>query len=126
MREEIARSALYVAPMRSGSGFKSKVIEALAAGTNVVGTAYAFEFLPDPLRALFEHADTPADLAKSIVRAVSDADGNSATVVRFWQLARDEYDWAPSRNDSRAPSRFSMRGTETPRLRGGAAQVGAR
>jgi glycosyltransferase involved in cell wall biosynthesis len=94
MHAELARSALYVAPMVSGSGFKNKVVEALAAGTHVVGTEFAFEFLPDGLRALFAPADTPERLADTVVRALDDPAGNAATVARFWQLARDEYDWA--------------------------------
>ena len=47
---EIARSQIYVAPLVSGSGFKTKVIEAIAAGTYVVGTSYAAEFLTPELR----------------------------------------------------------------------------
>ena len=94
MRAEIARSALYVAPMTSGSGFKNKVVEALAAGTSVVGTAYGFEFLPDALRDLFDAADSPSHLADIVLRAMADPDRNSATVTRFWDLARNEYDWA--------------------------------
>lgn len=94
MRAELARGALYVAPMVSGSGFKNKVIEALAAGTHVVGTPFAFEFLPDALRALFAPAADAETLADTVLRALDDPAGNAATVARFWQLARDEYDWA--------------------------------
>lgn len=93
MRAELARSALYVAPMTSGSGFKNKVVEALAAGLHVVGTSYAFEFLPDRLRALFTPADDPERLADAVVAALENPAGNDQTVERFWQLAGDEYDW---------------------------------
>ncbi|HEY0778815.1 MAG TPA: glycosyltransferase, partial [Gemmatirosa sp.] len=94
MRAELARSALYVAPMRSGSGFKNKVVEALAAGTYVVGTALAFEFLPDPLRAPFTAADSPSELAHVVLRALDCSAHNTAAVAQFWQLAQDEFDWA--------------------------------
>jgi glycosyltransferase involved in cell wall biosynthesis len=94
MRAELARSALYVAPMTAGSGFKNKVVEALAAGRNVVGTTLAFEFLPERLRALFAPADDPARLADAVVAALDDPPGNDAAVSRFWQLAGDEFDWA--------------------------------
>lgn len=93
MRAEIARSALYVAPMTSGSGFKNKVVEALVTGTNVVGTPFAFEFLPDRLRAMFATTDDPERLAGAVLAALDDPSGNAATVERFWQLARDEYSW---------------------------------
>ena len=94
MQAELARSALYVAPMISGSGFKNKVVEALAAGTHVVGTRFAFEFLPEGLRSLFAPADHPDRLADVVLHALDDPAGNDATVARFWQLARDDYDWA--------------------------------
>ncbi len=94
IRAELARSALYVAPMTLGSGFKNKVVEALATGTCVVGTSYAFEFLPDPLRALFTAADAPAKLAEEILRGLDDPAGNDATVAKFWELARDTFDWS--------------------------------
>jgi glycosyltransferase involved in cell wall biosynthesis len=94
MRAELASGAVYVAPMVSGSGFKNKVVEALAAGRNVVGTTLAFEFLPDHLRALFTPADDPERLAAAVLAALDDPAGNDATVRRFWELAGDEYDWA--------------------------------
>ena len=46
MGAEIARSALYVAPLVSGGGFKNKVLEAIANGTYLAGTRMAVEFLP--------------------------------------------------------------------------------
>lgn len=64
---EIASSQLYVVPMVYGSGFKNKVVEALANGTFVAGTSLAFEFLDFDLRKLMLVGDTPADLAHEIV-----------------------------------------------------------
>ena len=94
MRAELARSTVYVAPMRSGSGFKNKVVEALAAGIYVVGTTLAFEFLPDPLRALFSAADSPEQLAHAVLRALDGSAHDATTVTRFWQIAQREFDWA--------------------------------
>jgi glycosyltransferase involved in cell wall biosynthesis len=94
MRAELSRAALYVAPMTSGSGFKNKVVEALAAGRNVVGTSLAFEFLPDRLRSLFTAADDPEALAAAVLSALDDAAGNDAAVRQFWERAGDEFDWA--------------------------------
>ncbi|GJG87927.1 hypothetical protein tb265_31080 [Gemmatimonadetes bacterium T265] len=114
MRGELARSALYVAPMVEGSGFKNKVVEALAAGVCVVGTSMAFEFLPDRLRTLFSAADDPEGLAAVILDVLDRPSENAATVAEFWRRAGDEYEWgqvaerfagvvdAPSRRDARA------------------------
>lgn len=93
IRAEIAKSALYVAPLVSGSGFKNKVIEALAAGLNVVGTSLAFEFLRPELRALFRAADDPRGLAKVVLAALADPAGNQAAVDEFWARAGDEFEW---------------------------------
>ena len=93
MRAEMARSALYVAPLVSGSGFKNKVVEALAAGLNVVGTTMAFEFLDARLRSLFRASDDPSALADTVLAALRDPAGNDANVQRFWRLAGDEFEW---------------------------------
>jgi glycosyltransferase involved in cell wall biosynthesis len=41
LRDHLARAAVAVAPMRSGSGMQFKVIEAMAMGTPVVATPFA-------------------------------------------------------------------------------------
>lgn len=93
IRAEMARSALYVAPLISGSGFKNKVVEALAAGLNVVGTSLAFEFLTPELKSLFRSADDPAGLASAILAALQDERGNDVVVERFWDLAGGQFEW---------------------------------
>lgn len=65
--EEIAIGHLYIAPMISGSGFKNKVVEALAAGTAVIGTSLASEFLEDELKSLIPTEDDPAALSEAIL-----------------------------------------------------------
>ena len=94
MRAELAQSALYVAPMVLGTGFKNKVVEALAAGTQVVGTTFAFEFLPERLQTLFQPADRPDALAEAVLRGLDDPEGNAARVAEFWARAGDEFDWS--------------------------------
>lgn len=69
---EIARSALYVAPLVCGGGFKNKVVEALAAGRFVVGTSLATEFLDPSLRRLIPTADTAPGLARAILAYLAD------------------------------------------------------
>lgn len=68
MQEEIARSALYVAPLISGGGFKNKIAEAVMSGTYVVGTRYAVEFLPESLKGRLLVADGAPELAGAILR----------------------------------------------------------
>src|SRR5205807_1045507 len=62
LRQEIARSELYVAPLICGGGFKNKVLEAIASGTYLVGTSMAVEFLGGNAKKLFLVADTPRQM----------------------------------------------------------------
>jgi len=72
LNKEIAQSALYVAPMRSGGGFKNKVMEAVVNRTYIVATSLAVEFLEPSIRKLFVVADSPEEMAKSIVSLLRD------------------------------------------------------
>ena len=67
IRQEIARSILYVAPMVCGGGFKNKVVEAITSGTYVVATSIAVEFLSAELQKQLLVADQPQDMAKVIL-----------------------------------------------------------
>lgn len=90
---EIARSAVYVAPMVSGVGFKCKVVEAMAAGTYVVGTTYSAEFLPQKLRECMTIVDEPASLARAVLDVLSDPESYRNRVERAQAILRREYSW---------------------------------
>jgi glycosyltransferase involved in cell wall biosynthesis len=85
LRATIQNAELYVAPMVSGSGFKNKVVEALACNSYIVATPMAVEFLPVELRELLLVAETPEDLAGHIIDFLS----NSAAFDKKLALARD-------------------------------------
>ncbi len=90
---EVARSQLFVAPMISGSGFKNKVIEALLAGTFVIGTNIALEFLDPELRALLEVADTPRQLADRILEFLAAPESYEERLERARQRVESEFGW---------------------------------
>ncbi len=94
MREEIARSALYVAPLVSGGGFKNKVIEALASGTYVAGTSLAVEFLPEDLRRSLLVGDTPAALAEQVLTYLRDPIPFMTRLPSIVKTFAEEYTWA--------------------------------
>ncbi len=94
MREEIARSALYVAPLVSGGGFKNKVIEALASGTYVAGTSLAVEFLPDDIRRSLLVGDTPAALAEQVLTYLRDPVPFMTRLPSIVKAFAEEYTWA--------------------------------
>lgn len=60
-------AAAAVVPMRIARGVQNKILEAIAAGTPVVSTAAAAAALPATLASLLTVADTPQDLATSLI-----------------------------------------------------------
>ena len=91
LSQEIARSSVYVAPLVSGVGFKTKVFEAFATGTYVVGTEFAAEFLPPDLRECVTVARGAVPLANAVVRALSDPEALRTSVERAQEILRREH-----------------------------------
>jgi glycosyltransferase involved in cell wall biosynthesis len=94
MAMEIRRSALYVAPLVSGNGFKNKVVEAIAAGTFVAGTRFATEFLPRDLSDRLLVGDTPAELADCVLRFLHDPAAFEGRLPELQERLGEEYSWS--------------------------------
>jgi glycosyltransferase involved in cell wall biosynthesis len=94
IRAEIAKSALYVAPLVSGGGFKNKVLEAIDAGTYVVATPVATEFLPPVLGDKLLVADSPRGFADHVLAALADRGSVEALLPELQRLLREEFTWA--------------------------------
>ncbi len=93
LSKEIARSQLYVAPLVSGGGFKNKVFEAIAAGTYVVGTSFAAEFLEPSLRRCVTAVDGAQPLADAIVKALANPESLRPSVEKAQQILKRDYSW---------------------------------
>jgi|CXWL01.1.fsa_nt_gi glycosyltransferase involved in cell wall biosynthesis len=93
MALEIRRSALYVAPLVSGNGFKNKVVEAIAAGTFLAGTRFATEFLPRDLSDALLVGDTPAQLAGCVLRFLHDPTEFESRLPAIQGHLVEEYRW---------------------------------
>lgn len=89
----LAQSALYVAPLITGSGFKNKVAEAIANGTYVIGTSYAAEFLEPSMRELITVRDDPREMADAICDFFSDPRKADDKLARLSQIIRDRFSW---------------------------------
>jgi polysaccharide biosynthesis protein PslH len=72
VRPYLARAALYVVPMRMGSGVRLKVLEAMAAGVPIVSTRVGLEGIAaeDGEHALV--ADAPTAFAAAVLRLLAD------------------------------------------------------
>lgn len=93
LREEIARSQLYVAPLICGGGFKNKVVEAIASGTFVVGTSMAVEFLSPEARKHLIVADTAQEMAAAIVSYLQDPQKFAPKLEALKRILAEELTW---------------------------------
>lgn len=93
MADELARADVVMVPLRSGSGTRLKIIEAMAHGVPVVSTRLGAEGLDvaDGVHLLL--ADTTAGLVDAVVRLQGDAELRASLVAnaraRFQQCYED-------------------------------------
>ena len=92
---------VYVVPMRSGSGTRLKVFEAMASGKAVVSTPTGAEGLPAVHEREILLADSPAEFARQVVRVLKDdglrrrlgAAARSLVEERFsWKKVAEEFE----------------------------------
>jgi glycosyltransferase involved in cell wall biosynthesis len=93
MRQEIARSALYVAPLISGGGFKNKVAEAVTAGTYIVATSMAVEFLDQRIREHLLIADTPREMADRVIDFLDNPQAYEERLKTVRKIIEEEFQW---------------------------------
>ncbi len=86
VREPLARYAVFVCPILSGSGMRVKLLEAFSAGIPVVSTRVGAEGLATHDGEICALADDPAEFASKTVELFSDA-GKAGEMAR---RARDQ------------------------------------
>ncbi|HKH93429.1 MAG TPA: glycosyltransferase family 4 protein [Gemmatimonadaceae bacterium] len=93
VHEYVARAAVAVAPMRSGSGIQFKIIEAMATGTPVVATPTATV----GLRAVAERdllvGEGAEGFAAQVVRVLRDSELRRQLAQQALELVREVYAW---------------------------------
>ncbi len=88
----IAGAAVFIMPLRMGSGTRLKLLEALAAGKAVVSTtlgAEGYDLKPGEHLLL---ADTPADFAAAVLDLLADS-GRRAALGQAARAFAGRYDW---------------------------------
>ncbi|HXT63350.1 MAG TPA: glycosyltransferase [Pyrinomonadaceae bacterium] len=90
---QIAQSELYVAPLVCGSGFKNKVVEAVANGTYVIGTTMAVEFLDSEIRRRLLVADSPRTMADAILTYLDSPKAFETNLEEVRRLVAEELTW---------------------------------
>jgi glycosyltransferase involved in cell wall biosynthesis len=93
IRPIIAKAAVYVAPIRIGSGTKLKILDAMAMGKAIVTTSVGAEGIEVQNNRELSICDTPNDFATRVLMLL----GNQSLAREFSRKARktaeDVYEW---------------------------------
>lgn len=91
------KASLFVSPLRMGAGAKNKVLQSLAAGVPVVGTAEAFSgFDANALPPGAFVCETPEEFAGTIIALMSDREKLRRTGDAGRAYILSHYSWAAS------------------------------
>jgi sugar transferase (PEP-CTERM/EpsH1 system associated) len=92
-RPYVADAAVYVVPLRMGSGTRLKVLEAMAMGKAIVSTARGVEGIDLVADRDALIADTPDAFARAVAALLRDADRRRVLGRAARALAESKYDW---------------------------------
>jgi glycosyltransferase involved in cell wall biosynthesis len=93
VRPFIAQCPVYIVPMRSGSGTRLKIFEAMAAGKAIVSTPTGAEGLPVQHERDILLAETADGFAKEVTRALKDAGLRRRLGAAARTLVEERYSW---------------------------------
>jgi sugar transferase (PEP-CTERM/EpsH1 system associated) len=93
IRPYLAKAALCVVPLRSGSGTRIKIFEAMAMGKAVVSTTMGAEGLPVRHGENIILADDPADFACQVIQLLRDPERRAQLGRAARQLVEENYGW---------------------------------
>ena len=90
----LQRAAIYVAPLRMGSGTRLKILQAMAAGCAVVTTSIGAAGLNEDLRQALVIADEARDFAQAVVALLADETRRDELGRRARTQVARHYDWS--------------------------------
>jgi len=94
IRPYLQQAALYVVPMRSGSGTRLKIYEAMASGKAVVSTTVGAEGLGVTPEKDIVLADSPPEFAQAVTALLRDAARRRELGAAARVLVEERYSWA--------------------------------
>jgi len=92
IREPLAKYAVFVCPILSGSGVRVKLLEAFASGIPAVSTRIGAEGLANVNGELCELADSPDEFARAVVSLFENQEHALAVAARARQKVETEND----------------------------------
>jgi glycosyltransferase involved in cell wall biosynthesis len=87
-------AAVYVAPLRMGSGTRLKILEAMAAGCAVVATRAAAAGLPPAVTDALTLANDGGDMTAAITALLNDPARRAKLGRSAQEVVIQHYDWA--------------------------------
>ncbi|MCW5851735.1 MAG: glycosyltransferase, partial [Anaerolineae bacterium] len=93
VRPYVARSTVFIVPLRMGSGTRLKVLEAMAQGMPIVSTSIGCEGLDVVAGEHLLIADTPDEFAVATLRLLQDETLRHHLGQRARQFVVERYDW---------------------------------
>jgi sugar transferase (PEP-CTERM/EpsH1 system associated) len=93
IRPYLGKAAVCVVPLRSGSGTRIKIFEAMAMGKAVISTTMGAEGLPVRHGENIILADDPADFARQVVQLLRDPQRRAQLGRAARQLVEENYGW---------------------------------
>lgn len=98
IRPFVNRSAVYVLPMRTGSGTRLKVFEAMASGKAIVSTLTGAEGLPVTDGDNILIAEQPQHFASAVIRLIRDSDFRCRLGMNARALVEGMFGWSRATN----------------------------
>jgi glycosyltransferase involved in cell wall biosynthesis len=93
IQSAVAESWACIVPLRTGSGTRIKILEAMALKTPVVSTSKGAEGLEVTHEENILIADTPDDFARAVVRLFGDETLRAKLSANGWRLVKERYSW---------------------------------
>ncbi|MCP4270023.1 MAG: glycosyltransferase [Candidatus Brocadiaceae bacterium] len=91
VRQYIEKCAVYVSPIQSGTGFKTKIIEALSLGIAIVSTSHGVQGLWDLGNNVIQIKDSPKEFANAVVSLLNNNEKRIDLGKRGRQLFENSY-----------------------------------
>ena len=91
IRPYLARAKVFICPIRIGSGFRAKILEAMASGVPVVSTSLGAEGIPAGGGETLLLADTPGQMLKCIRLLLVDADLGATMTAKARELVVNRF-----------------------------------
>jgi glycosyltransferase involved in cell wall biosynthesis len=94
VRHYFDKSAVFVCPLRSGSGMQAKILEAMAMGVPVVTTSMGFTAFEAVAGRDIIVADDPKRFAEEVIRLVKDRELRQYIAQNARKLVEEKYEWS--------------------------------